>query len=172
MIYWFYIQSKTTENFDTQPKPQEYMLNLSSTKFNVDGKPKELISAEYWEFDPTHGCSDLTKPFVTVYKPNGDIWYISANKALAWHRTISDQISKIDLLAGVNIERPALNNATPIKIETSALQYTPDQEKISTDEFVSMQQPGLTISGYGMIGYLDRNWIELHEKITTVYTPK
>lgn len=172
MVYWFYIQTKTSQDTDMQPKPQEYMTQLHSTKFDIYGKPKEAIYAEYWEFDPRLGCSDLSKPHVTVYKPNGDIWYISSNKALAWHRTINDQITKIDMLEGVIIERPALNNTTPIKMETLALQYTPDQEMITTKEYVSMQQPGLTISGYGLLGYLDRNWIELHDKITTIYTPQ
>lgn len=171
MGYWFYIQSQTNHQPYVKNKPQEYMAKITITNYAETGSPKEKLQAEYWEFMPNEGRSDLKKPFVTVYKLNGDIWHLSANKAIAWHQTIGDKISKIDLSEGVVIERPALNHATPTKIETLALQYTPSEEMISSKEYVSMQQPGLTISGYGMLGYLDRNWIELHEKITTVYVP-
>jgi LPS export ABC transporter protein LptC len=172
MIYWFYMQTKTEPYTATQNKPQEYMDNLQSTKFNILGMPKESIRAQHWEFNPSMGYSDLMQPHVTVYKPNGDIWFLSSQKALAWHKTISGQITKVDMLDGVIIERPEQDQTTPIKMETLALQYTPEQQMITTKEFVNMQQPGLTISGYGLLGYLDRNWIELHDKITTIYTPQ
>lgn len=171
MVYWFYVQSQTSRQVNIKGKPQEYMAQITITNYAETGSPKEKLQAEYWEFVPAAGRSDLIKPYVTVYKLNGDVWYLSANKAVAWHRTIGDKITLIDMSEGVVIERPALNNATPTKIETLALQYTPSEEMISSKEFVSMQQPGLTINGYGMLGYLDRNWIELHEKITTVYVP-
>lgn len=171
MVYWFYIQTKAPRYTQLKSKPQEYMHNLRIINFDKQGKPKEAMHADYWEFNPQVGCSDLIKPHVTVYKPNGDIWYLKSNKAFAWHPTISEKVTKIDMQDNVVIERPAINQTTPIKMETLALEYLPDQEMISTKEFVRMQQPGLTISGYGLVGYLDRNWIELHDKITTIFTP-
>lgn len=171
MIYWFYIQTKTPQYTPTKIKPQEYMSNLQNINYDEQGKPKESLQAEYWEFNPIKGYSDLIKPYLTVYKDTDETWYLSANKALAWHTTISDKVTKIDMFDGVVIERPASNEVTPVVLKTIELQYIPDEEKISTKEFVSMQQPGLTISGYGLLGYLDRNWIELHDQITTTYTP-
>lgn len=171
MVYWFFMQSRTNNFEYKKEKPQEYMANIMVTNYNFFGLPKEQLEAEYWEFLPKLEQSQLIKPHVTVYKINGDVWHLSANKAIAWHKTINDHITLIDMSEGVVIERPAVNNATPTKIQTLAMQYKPSEEMISSKEFVSMQQPGLTISGYGMLGYLDRNWIELHEKITTVYVP-
>lgn len=171
VVIWFFKQSKPQTLESQDSKPQEYMLNLHSSNYDAQGKVKEAIYAEYWEFNPLLGCSELSNPRVTVYKPNGEVWYLSAKKALAWHPTLADQITKVNLQDGVLIERPETANATPVKLETLALEYIPDQEMITSKEFVSMQQPGLTISGYGLLGYLDRNWIELHDKITTIYTP-
>lgn len=172
MIYWFFLQTKTMQHEPKKIKPQEYMYKIQVTNYNEDGQPKEILHADYWEFKPSVGCSDLLQPFLTVYKPNGEMWYLSAKHALAWHTSMSDKITKIDMLDDVVIERPEINQATPVILKTLALQYIPDEEKISTKEFVSMQQPGLTISGYGLLGFLDRNWIELHDKITTIYTPR
>lgn len=171
MIYWFYVQTKTVGIKEQNNQPQEYMLNLHTTNYNVDGKPTESLQAEYWEFNPSIGCSSLTKPSVVVYKSTDEIWHLSSNKALAWHQTLHDKISKINMQEDVIIERPAHNEVTPVKVETNSLNYIPQEEKITSNDFVRMQQPGLVISGYGLLGYLDRNWIELHEKITTIYTP-
>ncbi len=168
----FYLQTRTERTTTKQSKPQEYMTQLTVSNFTAKGNAKEILTAEYWEFLPEQGCSDLVKPHVTVYKPNGDVWHLFANKAIAWHPTINDKVTKIDMKEGVIIERPALNNVTPIKVETLAMEYTPENDMITSKEYVSMQQPGLTISGFGMRGYLDRNWIELHDRITTIYTPK
>ena len=171
MVYWFYVQSHTPKINKNNTKPQEYMAELVITNYTDTGSTKEILQADYWEFIPNAVHSALLKPRVTVYKPNGDVWYLSANKAIAWHAKINDKISKVDMQDGVVIERPGINDATPTKIETLAMQYIPSEETISSTEFVSMQQPGLTISGYGMLGRLDRNWIELHEKITTIFVP-
>lgn len=172
MVYWFYTQSNTTVLNHKKDKPQEYMLQISTANYDEFGKIKESLSADYWEFNPNLGCSDLGKPHLTVYKQNGDIWHLNANKAVAWHPKINDKITKIEMQDGVVIERAENNQATPVKIETFALQYTPGTEIVTSTHFVSMQQPGLTISGYGLLGDLNRNWIELHDKITTIYTPR
>lgn len=172
LIYCFYLQTRPNKDTVKSNKPQEYMTHITISNYSEQGNTKEILRAEYWEFIPEKGCSDLINPHVTVYKPNGDVWYLTAHKALAWHSTMADKVSKVELYDGVVIERAALNKAAPIKVETLAMQYTPATDMITSEEFVSMQQPGLTISGIGMRGYLDRNWIELHEKITTIYTPK
>ncbi len=171
MVYIFYMQTRMPVYKPRKAKPQEYMQNLVITNYNENGLVKNVLQAQRWEFIPNNGRSNLFKPQVVLHKPNGDVWYLNSARALAWHPTIRAKITLIEMLDGVVIERPPINDATPVKIETRALQYEPDQEKISSTEFVSMQQPGLMISGYGMHGFLDRNWIELHDKITTIYTP-
>ena len=172
MVYWLYTQTNTVSFTPKKYKPQEYMIQISTTNYDDLGNIKDSLSADYWEFNPALGCSDLSKPHVVVYKPNGDIWHITANKALAWHPKINDKITKIDMQNGVVIERVEDKQTTPIKIETLALQYTPATKMVTSTEFVSMKQPGIMISGYGMLGDIGNNWVELHDKITTIYTPR
>jgi len=169
MLWWFYVQSQSSNPVPTRAKPQEYMSFLTITNYSEVGRPKEKLQADYWEFIPNHGRSDLSNPFVTIYKDNGNVWLLSAKKALAWHPTIGDRITQLDMVENVVIERTADNGATPTKVATQAMQYFPSKGLISSSEYVSMQQPGLLISGYGLSGYLDKNRIELHDNITTVY---
>lgn len=171
VVYWFFTQTNNTQYMPTKAKPQEYMSTLQITNFDDAGKPKQAMQAEYWEFVHSAGNSELIKPHVAIYKPNGEVWHLSSNRAVAWHPTINDKVTQVDMMDDVVIERPQQAQTTALKLKTSELQYIPDEEVIRTKQFVSLEQPGLNISGYGLLGYLDRNWIELHDKINTVYTP-
>jgi LPS export ABC transporter protein LptC len=171
MVWWFHLQNRATNKAQQQTKPQEYMAKLTITNFSVLGKPKENLTADYWAFVPSFGMSELKNPKVVLYKPNGDVWHLSANRAKAWHPTLGEKITQLDLMQGVLIERLSDNNATPTKITTNSMQYFPKDETLSSDDYVYMQQPGLLISGQGMSGYLNKNRIELHSNIKTVYTP-
>lgn len=172
MVYWFYTQSHTSEiNAIKEQKPQEYMLDLHVQTFYENGKPKEVMHAYSWEFCKNQGYSNLTNPHVTVYKQNGELWYLSSKHALAWHPTIHDKITKVDMLDAVEIERPKQASLDPIKLTTTELQYLPEETLVTTKQFVTLEQPGLVISGYGLTSDLKQNMVELHENITTVYTP-
>ncbi len=172
MVYVFYLQSRSPREQHKRDKPQEYMSSFKVTNYTVHGNAKESLVADYWEFIPHKGCSDLINPQLVVYEENGDVWNLIAAKAIAWHPAVTAKIDKIDLFDGVKMRRLPLNNAVPLVVESIAVQYLPEKEVVTSTEFVSMQQPGLTINGYGMIGDLDRGWIKLHERVTTVYTPK
>ncbi len=171
MIWWFHLQNRPALQAQTQSKPQEYMLQLNITNYNESGALKEILRADYWGFTPSQGRSDLLKPYMIVYKPNGDVWHLSAQQGSAWHPTMGDKITQIDLNSKVILERTAENAGTPTIITTEQMQYFPGQDMLSSKEFIAMQQPGIMISGVGMSGYLDKNRIELHEQIRTVYTP-
>lgn len=171
MVWWFHLQNHETNKTQHQSKPQEYMANLTITNYSAYGQPKESLSADYWAFVPNNGRSDLNNPRVIVYKANGDVWRLSAQKAKAWHPTLGDKITKLDMLEHVTLERTADNNAIPTKITSENMQYFPKDEMLTSKDYVHMQQPGLLISGQGMSGFLDKNQIKLHDNITTVYRP-
>ncbi len=171
MVWWFHLQNHHANPQRERGKPQEYMSNISICNYDVNGKIKEHLTAEYWAFIPKSGSSILQMPRVTMYRTEGDVWHLSANKALAWHATMRDKITQLDLSDNVLAERTADNGAIPTKIITETLQYFPPKEMLTTNDRIAMQQPGITISGIGMLGYLDKNWIELHDQITTTYLP-
>lgn len=169
MVWWLHLQNKHIQPTKEHGKPQEYMSNITIANFDINGNIKERLRADYWAFIPRSGTSILQMPHVIVYKENGNVWHLSAIKALAWHPTMADKITQIDLSNNVVVERTAENDATPTKITTDTLQYFPPKEMLTTDAYIAMQQPGITISGIGMLSYIDQNWIELHDQISTIY---
>lgn len=171
MVWWFHLQNSHAHPHREKGKPQEYMSNINICNYDVNGAIKERLQADYWAFIPLSGSSILQMPHVTVYRVNGDVWHLSADKAMAWHPTMRDKITQLDLNVNVVVERTDENNAVPTKITTETIQYFPPTEMLTTKEKIALQQPGILVSGIGMLGYLDKNWIELHDKISTVYQP-
>lgn len=168
-VWWYNLQNRPFAHVTQQSKPQEYMANLTIINYGDNGEPRQKLQAVYWAFVPNNARSDLQQPHVIIYKPNGDVWHLSAYKAIAWHTKLGEKITQLDMLENVLVERTAENNATPTKITTQTMRYLAQNKQLSSEDYVYMHQPGLTISGKGMLGYLDKNWIELHDHITTVY---
>ena len=148
---------------------QEYMKNLTVTHFNENGDIKDKINATYWAYMPSKGCSVLTKPTMLLNKPNGAKWLLEAKEGIAYHKTIDTKIAKLDLSNQVIIERAKINNFTPVIIQTEQLSYFLDNGFVETDKFVSMKKPEVQITGVGLNGYLNKNWVELLHDVTTCY---
>lgn len=171
VVLFFYLQNHVETPNTSHHTPQEYMIDVTIVNYDTDGNPNKELEAKYWEFIKSLGQSNIRSPHVTIYKPNNEIWSLTANNAIAWHNSLQENISKIDLINNVVIERLANATNQPAVFKTSTLHYLPSEEKFTTDEMVTMEQPGLSISGHGLLGYLNESWIELHDKITTTYYP-
>lgn len=170
IVAWYSIANKPQKKqLDNRPTAQEYMVNLKVSNYDTNGKIKDCTIATYWEFIPNLERSNLIKPHVTVYKPSGTVWHVSSETAYAWHQNISDKIQQLDMLKNVIMEQDAVNNATHTKIETEELFYNPNENTLTTTKYVEMRQPGLKVTGYGMLGQIDKDKVQLHEKVTTVY---
>lgn len=170
MFWLFYKQNAcTTKPTAGRIQAQEYMARLSITNFTAAGTPKEKIAAQSWAFIPSEGKSNLFNPTIIAYKENGDVWTMSAKRAFAWHKSLQDKIEQIDMLEQVIIKRGEGAKFTPTEITTEEMQYFPKEDKVISPTLVTMRQPDIFISGYGMLGYLDKNWVQLHDRTTTIY---
>jgi len=168
-IIWIFWQQGTPEN---QAKPQtsaqEYMVNLKVTDFDQQGNKEREIIASNWAFVPSAKKSNIVSPLVTVYKVSGDIWHLSADKAYAWHKSLDSKINKVEMLNNVQANRAEHQKFTPTVIKSEAIDYYPEEDKITSMSKVTMEQPELHIEGYGMLGYIDKNWVQLLDRTTTI----
>lgn len=161
--------SKRNYNINTKIIPQEYMKNVEVTHFNIEGNIKDKLKAEYWAYLPAEGVSKISTPKMELTKPNNNVWLVSAKYAIAKHKKLDSKITELQLNENVKIERPKKEFSTPIQLTTKQLFYFPQNEYVTTDEFVEMLKPGLQITGTGLNGYLDNNRIELKNDVKTNY---
>lgn len=163
MLWCFYKQNVPIDQTSNKRMAQEYMSYLKIFDYNDSGVLKQFVQADYWEFQATAHKSELLNPKLQIYKPDGNTWMITAKQAVAWHQTLNDKISGLELEDRVLITRAAT------ELNTDYLYYNPETELVSTERYVQMQQPGLFISGIGLIGNLAQNKVELLDDITTIY---
>jgi LPS export ABC transporter protein LptC len=155
--------------FTTTKQAQEYMKNVHVTHYAENGSIKDDITATSWEYHPNVEQSKLVNPVLYINKLNGITWRIEAKYGMAMHKTLESKILQLNLWDDVIARRPATITAEPITVSGRILHYFPETEYITSDEYVKMEKPGLTITGTGFHGYLNKNWVEILNNVTTQY---
>ncbi len=150
-------------------RPQEYMTNVFITTFTETGALKNKLSALYWAYLPEKEISTLTKPHLTVFKPDGSFWFIHAATGQIKQPNIG-VIDQITLQQQVVLERPQTTASTAVKLETEELHYQPKKHYAESEKFVTLTKPGLKITGTGLRAFLDQSSVELLRDVKTYYT--
>lgn len=158
-----------TAPFQLNKQPQEYMVKAFVTQYTPEGTLKNQMSADYWAYFPTTKASILTIPHVTVYKPDGTVWHIDAKHGQLQQPTLGS-IDKITLEEDVILMRPETLKAIPIKLETKTLHYHPKKQFAESDALITMNKPGLKVTGLGLRAFLDKGSVELLHNVKTYYT--
>ena len=164
--------SQINTEFDTNKMhsmPKEYMKNITITNFDDTGNLQDKLTAKSWKFISTKGYSKIQKPDIKVFKANSGKWQITSTNATVYHEnnSVENKIQIINFNNNVILERIADVENTPILIKTDNAKYYPLTETVNTNAFVTMQKPGLTLSGTGLKGDLNKNWIELQNDVKT-----
>lgn len=159
---------KPQNNTFAEKKPQEYMTDFLVTIFTKEGGLENKLSAHYWAYQPEKAGSNITKPHLIIYKPDGSLWTIDANHGFIKQANIG-KLDQIHLHSQVVIYRSATSAFVPLKLETDKLFYEPSKEYAETDQLVVMTKPGLKISGIGMRAFLDKSFVELLHDVKTSY---
>lgn len=164
-ISYYQSKSKLKSSFVSK-SAQEYMTGFSVTHFTESGDLKDTLTASSWAYLPDKQYSKLEAPILSIMKSDG-LWHVSANQAYAWHKTLDQKPDKIDLWDNVVIERPEQAQLEPVLISTEKLIYFPEKEDIETDLPISMVKPDLTLTGVGMQGNLNNNFLQLKSEVKT-----
>lgn len=169
-IFFFKSSSPVTDSRKFLDKfPQEYMKNVKVTNYTDDGILKDKIDAKFWAYLPKEQISQIVEPRISVIKPDNSVWTVNARYGIANHPSLQSKVEKLELKERVVIIRPEALDIAPIKLTTEQLFYYPEKEYVQTDMFVKMVKPGLQITGTGLEGYLDKNWLELQKNVKTTY---
>jgi lipopolysaccharide export system protein LptC len=152
-----------------EKKPQEYMRNAFVTLFTEGGVLKNELSAKYWAYLPEKKKSTFTMPHLTIYKPDGTLWHMDAQKGEALQPNIG-AIEKIILQNNVILNRLGSKIADPIQVNTEAVDYYPKKQYAENNTFVKMNKPGLIITGVGLRAFLENGAVELLQNVKTYYT--
>jgi lipopolysaccharide export system protein LptC len=156
--------SKTTS---TDPKEADsYMQDVVATIFNPQGNPSLIMTSAQMTHFPENDTTQITAPYVTVYRQSPKPWYINSNHAQATHG-----ISEILFSDNVNIRHPADIENPTTTMTTATLTIFPSQQVASTDQAIVFMQPDTVIHAVGMLANLDNGTIKLLSQTKGEYVP-
>jgi lipopolysaccharide export system protein LptC len=141
-----------------------YMENFTISSMNLQGQPRQDLSAIRMEHYSSDDSTALTEPRIVVYKEDTAPWYINANRG--W---ISADGEIVLLKGNVTIERPAENHKGTMKISTSELRIRPDDEYAETDKAIVMEGDGTRTEAVGMRAYMKQGKLHLLNRVRGHY---
>lgn len=146
--------------------PDQFMEKFISTTMNEQGIPKHQLVAERLLHYPNEEHSNLEKPMMTFFKPDGDPWIATASKG-----TVQDEGNEVFLAGDVNVTRPTPHES-PVIIDTKNLHIQLDKDIAKTTETVIVQQGSDLLVSIGMDAHFTQGEIDLLSHVRGMYVPQ
>jgi LPS export ABC transporter protein LptC len=143
-----------------------YMVNALFFKTNEEGYPELTLSSPYVTHYPLKDSSKFQKPVIHIYKEGAE-WQVTAN-----HASGEQGASTFYLWDNVKVKRLPTNKNTGSLLLTHSLRVFPKENLVTTQDFVTILQPGLKIKAVGLEGNLKTGNIKLLSKTRGEYDPK
>jgi lipopolysaccharide export system protein LptC len=151
---------------DNDRTPDAYLINASYLRTNEQGQQEIALFSPIVKHYHYQDSSTFQNPRIELYK-NGQRWLITSHQATGLKGTeifyLKDNVIVKQL--------PTKRKAGTI-LWTQALTVFPKKEWVTTKDFVTIEQPGLKISGIGLVGSLKDSNIQLLSKTRGQYDPK
>jgi lipopolysaccharide export system protein LptC len=108
--------------------------------------------------------ADIEQPLISIYHQSPIPWHIKSRYAKA-----TQGISTILFWDQVVIDHPADHNTATTLIKTTRLTITPTEKRAQTDQWITLQQPGIVAQGIGMLANLRDGTIHLLSAVEGAY---
>ncbi len=126
-----------------------YSKNIHRTELTPEGAIKQVLFAERMIHYKDDNRTEMDKPVMTLYKKGGEPWIIHSE------RGTSQAAGKPVLLHGKVLITRKDSKGEELKIFTSNVKYTPDQDYAETAEHVLMLGKDDATSGNGAQVYFE-----------------
>lgn len=132
-----------------------------------DGKPSQLLKANYLVHYSDTDFTDMDQPNLTVYRGEGEQWLVKAD-----HGRMEGDGEEVQLSGGVTLSQ--LSKQQPIQLHTDTLRLFPERHYAETDSAVDIRAPSGRIRGVGMKVYGEEERLLLLSAIRGTYnaTPR
>lgn len=131
---------------DSHRNEPDYIIErFSFVRLDQAGQPSYIIAGDKLTHHPADDSSDIEQP--TVHSLSGDQPPMNVRARQA---RVDQDNSRVKLSGDVRVDRPATATSQAMQMNTSALTLYPDDEKMETDQPVSLQLGATRASGTGM----------------------
>lgn len=160
-------EGESGKNMIIRHDPDYYMENFSTTTMEDDGSIKNRLSAEYMAHYPENDTTELSRPYLEVFRNNKQPLMIVADKG--W---VTSDNEVILLTGAVKLWQNNPGGDRKMEIMTTDVRILPEQEYAETDmpaTFISRQS---TITGTGVRAYFKEERVKLLNNVQTIIEPE
>jgi lipopolysaccharide export system protein LptC len=170
VVGWSIQESIQTQgDRQAQPVPTEpdyYMHNFRMLKFGIDGKPVNQVEASRMRHYPGDQHSELDKPKVRFYRPQGSPWLLISDTG-----NISGDQKTVKLNGKVFIERKASPVNKAVTVVSRNLVVYPDRSFAHGEEAITISGPGHRLQGIGVNAWFQQDKLEILSNVRSQHEP-
>jgi lipopolysaccharide export system protein LptC len=126
-------------------EPDYIVEKFSFVRMTPEGKPHYVLSGARLTHRPVNDSSDVELPVLQNIAPGAPQMTIVAQRA-----RILNAGNQVDLNGKVDIQRPASPTTRSLRLRTEKLTVFPDEDRMQSDQQVTMQLGDTVITGTGM----------------------
>ena len=138
--------------------PDSFVSGMHLDVMDSGGQLRYRVTADSMTHYPHSEQMELQHPLIDLQQRNGNSWRISAETG-----ETTDAGDLIRLLGGVDIHRSGVSG--PLQVHTRDLLVKPEQAYATTDSAATITAPGHRIDSVGLDADLDKNTLELRNRV-------
>ncbi len=157
-------QQQNIKKADSPAESNSYYLQqFSLTAMNAQGIKTYTVKGDKLHQDEISGESTLTNPSLVIYRDTHSDWQIQSKQGL-----VSKDHAYIKLSDSVHAEHTDQQNIT---VDTKSLEIFLEENRIVSNEEVTISHNAGTLTGKGLVADLESNTIKLNANVKGYYAP-
>ena len=166
---WLSLQSvkKSTKYYANKPhNPDAFATNITFVQMDANGLINDIIHSPKLTRYPYKNSAVFQQPVITIINPKTNPYHITAKSGQSTYGT-----KIVKLIGNVKVQQHAGPNNKSLIITTSAATFYSQKKYLTTDQFITIYQPGLTTTAIGASEDLNKKIIKLHSHVKEIYEP-
>lgn len=151
---------------DNPHTPDYYMLNVTYMRTNDLGRKDILVFSPVVHHFQEQDRAEIQTPIIKLYKKDQEV-IATSKRAKSFNGT-----ERFELYEDVVVRQTATQDKPESVMLTESLTAFPKKDLVTTNEKVTIKQPGLDVTGIGMKGDLKNGNIQLLSQTKGHYDPK
>lgn len=149
----------------TRHDPDYILNNFTTTRTDINGNLKYVLSAAEMKHYPDDDTTELQKPHFTQFSVEKPYTQIESDRGF-----VSSNGENIQFLGNVKVVRQAFKDRGEMTVTTTYLNVVPDKEIATTDRPVVIHQaPETVINANGMVYNKKLKTLELQSRVKAHY---
>lgn len=161
----FHLSSDLSATKDNPNTPDAYMMNVTYLTTNDQGQRDIIVFSPHVDHYQVGDRNHFQQPVIKLSKDDQQ-WIITSKEAKSFNGT-----NRLVLNKHVVVQQLPSKNKQGTTLLTESLTAFPKQDLVTTQQRVTIKQPGLNITGVGMKGDLKNGNIQLLSQTKGQYEP-